>query len=371
MGTGRTVSCSLAKVILAHCEALGVASASLARDCGFEPAQLDDPTGACPPADARALEGGVARLRRPALALHIAGRSHPAMYGLVGHLAVISRSVDEALGHLCRFQRLLSDDGFWSLERGRGRLVLRFDMEVPPDADVWRQGVELSLANAVGALRFLTGRPLCPRSASFTYSDPGYRAAYAEVFGCPVRFLAKTNALEFAPEVAALPVRTANPSLATAAQREAEAALGALDAGKPTQAAAGRALVSMLPAGAVSLRAVAQALGMSARTLERRLHNDGTSFRRLLDGVRLELAQAWLREGNMGIEAIAFRSATRSHRLQPSVRKLAVAARGEFGAARTARLTAGGMRGQVCSESFSDSGTDPRCTRNVHEARRS
>ena len=35
MGTGRTVSCSLAKVILAHCEALGVASASLARDCGF------------------------------------------------------------------------------------------------------------------------------------------------------------------------------------------------------------------------------------------------------------------------------------------------------------------------------------------------
>ena len=308
MGTGRTVSCSLAKVILAHCEALGVAPASLARDCGFEPAQLDDPDRRVPARRMRELWRAALRASGdPALALHIAGRSHPAMYGLVGHLAVISRSVGEALGHLCRFQRLLSDDGFWAMERSRGRLVLRFDMEVPPDADVWRQGVELSLANAVGALRFLTGQPLCPQSASFTYRDPGYRAAYAEVFGCPVRFLAKTNSLEFAPEVAALPVRSANPSLAAAAQREAEAALGALDAGKPTQAAAGRALVAMLPAGAVSLRAVAQTLGMSTRTLERRLQTDGTSFRRLLDGVRLELAQAWLREGNMGIEAIAFR----------------------------------------------------------------
>ena len=308
VAVSKTVNGALLRVILRYCESVGADGASLAAAIGLDRAQLDDPDRRFPARKARDLWRAARQATGdPGLALHVAAQINPAMFGLVGHLALISRNVGEALGHLQRYQRLLAEDSFWTVRHTRAALTIEYDMDVPPDDDVWRHGVELSLAHAFGALLFLTGSPVRPKLAQFTFADPGYREVYESVFGCPLRFSAASNRLVFPADVAGLPIRSSLPGMADVVQQQAERALHELDAGCGTAAAVGRILTMLLPSGQATLAEVARRLNVSERTLTRRLSEEGISFRELLAQYSFELARAYFEQGEAGVEEVAFR----------------------------------------------------------------
>ncbi len=65
-------------------------------------------------------------------------------------------------------------------------------------------------------------------------------------------------------------------------------------------------MATLLPSGAVTNQRVARELGMSQRTLARRLDNLGTSFGQILDGIRHQLALRYLGEPNARASQIAY-----------------------------------------------------------------
>jgi AraC-like DNA-binding protein len=65
-------------------------------------------------------------------------------------------------------------------------------------------------------------------------------------------------------------------------------------------------IAPLLPHGKARLDAVAQTLGMSSRTLARRLTAEGLSFGEILDRLRSDLAAHYLREANLSISQIAW-----------------------------------------------------------------
>jgi len=67
-----------------------------------------------------------------------------------------------------------------------------------------------------------------------------------------------------------------------------------------------QALLAALPDGAPSKTATARKLGMSARTLQRHLAGEGTSFKDLLDGARVDLARTYVAERRLSVTEIAF-----------------------------------------------------------------
>jgi AraC-like DNA-binding protein len=65
-------------------------------------------------------------------------------------------------------------------------------------------------------------------------------------------------------------------------------------------------IIDSLPSGPVANEKVARELGMSVRSLQRRLAEAGTSFRDLLDTSRQEMAQSYIREPEIELVEIAF-----------------------------------------------------------------
>jgi AraC-like DNA-binding protein len=89
-------------------------------------------------------------------------------------------------------------------------------------------------------------------------------------------------------------MRFANDAYCAIFQQQVDRALARLPRNSGTADAVRSAARAALAGGSCSLEGTARVLGMSARTLQRRLHADGTSFGALLDALRRELADEYL-----------------------------------------------------------------------------
>lgn len=128
---------------------------------------------------------------------------------------------------------------------------------------------------------------------------------YADYFGAPISIAAAAR-LEFSAEDARRPFLTVNTELWAFFEPALRQRLVDLDTRATTTERLRSALLEGLPAGDVAMAGVCRKLGLSARTLQRRLKEEGTSFQHTLDGVRLELAQHYLQHSAMSGAEISF-----------------------------------------------------------------
>jgi AraC-like DNA-binding protein len=115
-----------------------------------------------------------------------------------------------------------------------------------------------------------------------------------------LRFNAPANALLFARADVISPLPTAHPLLAKVHERLASERLQRLDH-LQISSRARAAIIRRLPEGEPRRTEVAAVLEMSERTLQRRLETEGTSFQRLLDDTRRELAQQYLGQTDVSL----------------------------------------------------------------------
>lgn len=169
--------------------------------------------------------------------------------------------------------------------------------------------IEFAFAWMLGTARATTGTPVPARAVTFTHSAPEVLDEYRRVLGVEPRFGATENALELPSQVLELPQRSADALLGRLVERHAHELSRQLPAGTGP-AARVRGLItrslSMGDSEAASLGAVATALRLPGRTLQRRLAAEGTSFAALLDEVRRELAFEHLAEPSTSVAEVAF-----------------------------------------------------------------
>src|SRR5262249_46052974 len=144
--------------------------------------------------------------------------------------------------------------------------------------------------------RAWTDPSLGPREVRLTYPRPRDATELERFFGCPLRFDQPDCALVFSAEAARRPLASFEPDMLDYLEELAQARLAELR--DPSLAAEVRhAVAAELGAGEPSVARVARRLGVSARTLQRRLGAEGLSFRELVDALRHTLAVGLLREG--------------------------------------------------------------------------
>jgi len=130
--------------------------------------------------------------------------------------------------------------------------------------------------------------------------------AYERFFGCPVQFGQDSNALLLAPFALALPLALADPALHRALEEHARQQLEARRREANLVDAVRALLLQELSQGITPVRErVAGQLGISARSLHRKLETANQSFRGLVDEVRLTLAQNTLRESALPVAQVA------------------------------------------------------------------
>jgi AraC-like DNA-binding protein len=161
------------------------------------------------------------------------------------------------------------------------------------------------LAMALGQriMEGLCGGPWQATEVDLPIRRPQDVAPFRRFFGAPLRFNAELAALVFPAEALGRPIPGADPAV-----RKAVAALaGELERERsPDFGASVRgALRAMLVAGHATEAGVAAAFSMHRRTLNRRLRGEGTTFRRLLEETRFDVARQLLRDTDAAVDQIA------------------------------------------------------------------
>ncbi len=146
----------------------------------------------------------------------------------------------------------------------------------------WAGLVRLATRADIHALRVTTPDPPSP---------PG---TYEEYFGVAVR-RNKKHAVTFTAEDARRPFLTANEQMWQFFEPELRRRLSELDETATMSDRVRAALFELLPSGRTSIEAISETLGVSVRTLQRRLREEGSSFQHVLDATRGDLARHYLR----------------------------------------------------------------------------
>jgi AraC-like DNA-binding protein len=158
---------------------------------------------------------------------------------------------------------------------------------------------DAALATGFNYVRELVGPAWRPTEVFLPHTRPASTLPYREFFGVDPRFNSEICAMRFPAHWLHQPVRDASPEHKRAALARAEA----MSPGVVMQGY--RGLRTLLMHGKCSGDDLAQMLAMHRRTLNRRLHEAGTTFQAILDDVRFEVARQLLAYTEMGLDDIA------------------------------------------------------------------
>ena len=193
----------------------------------------------------------------------------------------------------------------------------RFERTVPEAALVMQAGaplgeletflVERDAAAAATLLEDLTGRRRGLAGAEFAYARPAWADRYAAVFGCAPAFGAERHALRLSAAVLDQPLPGGDPVTAAAAEAQCGRLLEGLSpaGGLATRL---RRLLLDHPGQLPSQDEAARRLNLSRRSLRRKLAEEGTSFRALVDEVRFGLVAGYLENTGLPLDEIAART---------------------------------------------------------------
>jgi AraC-like DNA-binding protein len=153
--------------------------------------------------------------------------------------------------------------------------------------------------------RYIVDTPgLRPIAARFPHAAPADLAPRREIFGPDVRFGQPRIALTFSPEQLRLPCPHASAVLHALHERALHEALQA-ELEDLLLARVREALAEALALETPTTATIARTLGLSERTLQRRLKERGTSFERLLVEVRRHKMLQLLAQRSLSVEAVA------------------------------------------------------------------
>jgi len=282
---------------------LGCDPEALLRDTGFEPALFDDPDARVPYASADRL---IARCAEATgceyFGLLVGQRASPSSLGVAGFMLSAAPDVRTALHDLVAHLDLHDDGGVPFVRASGGVSLLGYAIH-EPDVTAAGQIYDLSIAVACNILRSLCGGDWRPSEVQLSRQAPRDPAPWKRFFQAPLRFDAAQSAVAF-------PVHWLDHRLSGAdslLHRHLEAEAAALHAQREVNlVGAVRGLLrGLLAVRKTTASDVARQLGIHPRTLNRRLHDEGTTFHDELDGVRYAAARQYLAESTMSLAAIA------------------------------------------------------------------
>ena len=261
-----TVSMNWVNTVLDAAARQGVAREALLTQAGIA---LDDLQQERWPIDhiTRLWRAAVRATQDAGFGLKAGSQVGPANFNVVGELLQTSASLREAIAAVQKYQRLISDGGRFQMVAGAQASWLIYHPRQGTLAFSPHQ-VEAVLAAVLSFIGGAMGAVVRPLRVQFSQPRVGLLAGYREVFACPVAFEQAFSGLLLDNALLDAPLLRADQRRAREHQRAAAARMAELTQGG----------------------ALAQALGVSERTLARRMQAQGLSFTALLDGVRRDAA---------------------------------------------------------------------------------
>lgn len=242
------------------------------------------------------------------LGLHLGESTTPAIMGLIGHLMQSSPNLKVAFERLCEYGRLATDMFAYSWEKQDEKVVLKFQPAVvwmSVSEDSARQAVEQAMAGTLHVFELLTGRKIYPVLVQFEFSKPKDQREYDQVFQSTIQFGADSNQLVVRGVDMNQPVIGYDVSLFSLFDELIQERVNALMDKKNFSGVVTNLLLTEFKVQIPSVEIIASRLNMTPRTFQRKLLEEGTTYRKLSGSVRKELALQLIKKSKHKTEEIA------------------------------------------------------------------
>lgn len=239
-----------------------------------------------------------------AFGIRFAQHFHPMSLHGLGFSWMASDTLKDAFQRIVRYHRMISTGGGVVLDEVEGGYRLWYQLPVPK-GHAAPASLDAAMALLVQLCRLAKGDDFQPSRVTLQRAEPSNREGFDPFFQCPIEFDAEQNALFFDTASVEAPLPNANPDLARANDQVVINYLKSFD--KEDIVSQIRAsIIDCLPSGAPSQDQVASQVHMSTRSMQRKLKEKGTSFKAIVEEIRQELAETYLKETHRSVGEITY-----------------------------------------------------------------
>ena len=301
-----TAQGGLSRLAIARLQSAGVPVVPLLRRVGLTPEVIADPE------ERLSVRSQVALLDEAAIALKddrlgftLARDFEPRELGLLYYVMASSQTLGDALKRVARYSRITNEALVVRYREGNRLIISLSYSGVPRHSD--RHQIEFCMFAVLRICRVLTGQNLVPQYFSIAHHRSEGISEMARFVGTKVEFGADTDEFALNVDARELPLIHSDPYLNDLLLKYCEAAL-ADRRGDMSQlrTRVENAIASLLPHGRVLVEDVARSLGMSERTLARKLSDEGLNFTEILQQLRRDLAVRYLDDRKLHVSKIAW-----------------------------------------------------------------
>ncbi|NJR38360.1 MAG: AraC family transcriptional regulator [Leptolyngbyaceae cyanobacterium CSU_1_4] len=305
-----TFSVAIVRDIVQYATAQGVAVNDLCCAARIDPAWLEDPD--------RQVAGevlkhlwweAIAQTGDPNLGLHIGEAFDLAAIGIVGYVLLNCKTYGQVLEKLSQYTRLFSQGiairhcvsaGWVHCDCAIVGNVKNYLQDEP------RHPIESTFAALVTATQQLTGNRLKAHAIWFQHPRPADDSEHERIFQTTVQFSQPINRIIFPETCLNWSVRSANTNLLSVFELHANTMLSAQTHPQSYRQKVIAAIDQQLQGEVPPIEAIAHSLMLSVRQLQRELQTENTSYQKLLDETRKEIALNQLKIPTTSIHDLAF-----------------------------------------------------------------
>ena len=278
---------------------------ALFRRAGMDPDSMRDPNARYPVSAMQrlwALAGTATE--DPCFGLQVAQLWHPTTFHALGYSALASETLRDALVRAVRYSRVVTTGASLELQQDGAEVIVMVARQ-STGRQVVSASLEAGLASIVILCREARGQRIDPLRVTLAQTHCGCVRGLQEFFGCPVQLGAADNSIVFSASDLDARLPTANPVLLRVNEQVLTHYAARLQSSELALRVQSK-LIQLLPTGEVEQNAVARSLNLSLRSMQRKLRDEGTTFRQLADDTRRQLAEHYLKDSTLVISEIAY-----------------------------------------------------------------
>jgi len=238
------------------------------------------------------------------LGLLVAKHQPPLRFAMVGQLVRFAPDLGHAISDAIRFSILNSQYSAWDVKQSKQSMTLRREVRVLLDQNV-SQMQTLSLAVVYKAMNAICQRKVALSQVSFSHRQPASYDKVLAFFDCPVLYDQPFTGMTFANAELATVIPTADREVHNLLQAHLESVVSASALHLNVVDRLRQELRQTVGSRRCTLEGICQSWGTHPRGLQRRLREHDTSFRDLLQDVRQELAETYLRNSSIAVLELA------------------------------------------------------------------
>jgi AraC-like DNA-binding protein len=296
----------IARLVCARLRGSGIPLRPLLSKAGLTIEQIDEPgTRLAVRSQIKLLELAADALRDDLLGFHLARDYDLRELGLLYYVLASSEILNEALDRVARYSGIVNEGVSLKFRATREAVIAMNYVGVERQSD--RHHIEFWLVSLVRLCRQFANRRLLPSRIRVIHHRNRPPAELRSFLGCGIEFTSDMDEIVFPATIKLMPIHSSDPYLNELLTKYCEEALGRQGAERSTlRSSVENAMAPLLPHGKARAVEVARRIGMSHRSLARKLSSEGLTFSEISNELKVKLAKHYLRDGDLPISEIAW-----------------------------------------------------------------